>query len=47
MTNGKRVFIKMDGNRFSIDLAGSLQPIRQFIAACKAKTGNEMVAKPK
>ena len=37
LANGKRAFLKIDGNRFSIDLSGSLQPIRQFVSACKAR----------
>jgi hypothetical protein len=47
LANGKRAFLKIDGNRFSVDLAGSLQPIRQFVAACKAKVTSEIAAGPR
>lgn len=44
LANGKRAFLKIDGNRFSVDLVGSLQPIRQFVTACKAKITAENAA---
>ncbi|QJB68138.1 hypothetical protein [Parasphingorhabdus halotolerans] len=47
LANGKRAFLKIDGNRFSIDLTGSLEPIRQFVSACKAKITSAVPASPK
>lgn len=44
LANGKRAFLKIDGNRFSVDLSGSLQPIRQFVAACKARVTAQSAA---
>lgn len=37
LAHGQRVYFKVDGNRFSIDLTGSLQPIEQFTAACRGQ----------